>query len=257
MQTTYHWRSKLLLYSLLALLTLRGVPGHCDIAADYTTKLTEANRSYAQGKYDQALHQWKLLLTDFPQASYTDLAQLRVAQCAIADKQWDQAAQALATLRQQSPTGAYLAESTVLLFQTDLALNKLPEADALWNEVFTRWPQSTYVLQVATFFFQAAQIKAPATAEEKLRQLLAQGWTQAELLRVIYTPLIAAGRVTDARDVHERCQSLLRAAGAPEAQRAADEAAFSESLAQTPSRRCYRTSTTRLRRETCLPRGTG
>lgn len=73
MQTTYHWRSKLLLYSLLALLTLRGVPGHCDIAADYTTKLTEANRSYAQGKYDQALHQWKLLLTDFPQASYTDL----------------------------------------------------------------------------------------------------------------------------------------------------------------------------------------
>ena len=200
------------LVELVILLALFGA-GQGLAADNYTARLTEAARSYARGDYATALPQWLQLASDFPEEPQRDLALLRTAQCAIAGKHWEQAARALTALRAAYPRSTYRAETAVLLYATELSLNKLPEANALWQEIFTQWPQSPYELQVAAIYLLAPQIPTGEQEKVRARQVLALEWD--ELLTMLYPPSLPANRVMDTLAAHEHCCALLILANAP------------------------------------------
>lgn len=218
------------LFVLASLLVIAGVAGKCITTDDYTERLTAAMRSYAQEQYATSLTQWQQLLTDYPQAAQSDLALLRVAQCSIAGKQLDRATQALTALRAQYPASTYRAEGTVLLYSVELALNKLPDADTLWKEISAQWPCSPYVIQMEVFYLQAPQIKVSEQERAKMHQVLAREQEFAELVTLLYSPLLQAGRVTEALAMHEHSQALLKLAGATQKQLDVEEAAYRDSL---------------------------
>ncbi len=215
---------------LLALICFLALAGQCMAGDDYSERLTAAIRSYAQEQYATSLTQWQQLLTDFPQAPQSDLALLRVAQCSIAAKQLDRATQVLTALRAHYPASSYRADGTVLLYAVDLALNKQPDDDTLWNEISTQWPCSPYVLQMEAFYLQAPQIKVAEQERGKMRQVLAREQEFAELVTLLYSPLLQAGRVTEALAMHEHSQALLKLAGATQKQLDVEETAYRDSL---------------------------
>jgi len=215
---------------LLACLAWGGGGGWCASPDAYTTRFVSAMRSQSQQHYEEALGQWQQLVADFPNASSTDLAWLHIAQCAVAKKHWEQAEQALTNMHARFSTTPYRAESAVLLFITDLQVNKSDEADHLWQEIFTTWPQSPYTLQAAVALFEATSVKVTPSAMNKCRQALTMEWD--ELLRMIYPPLIKAGHVEDAVATHEHCQALLDAVSAPETVKDAESDAYRQSLSK-------------------------
>ena len=131
------------------------------------TTLAQCDTLFTQGKFTEAIPLYEQFIAQFPTSNGVDQAMWRLGQCYIRTNQSQQAIDTLEKLHQQYPTGLMVRNGTVDLFKIRLAQGKKEQAQALMDEIYTRWPGTEFTYEVVYTVYQQK-------AQEDLEQ--AQAW---------------------------------------------------------------------------------
>jgi tetratricopeptide (TPR) repeat protein len=192
-----------------ALGSVRAIP-----AADVTTWLT-ATQAYLRHDYATAHAGFTRLL----RAEWTPAERAKLlwqdAECLRRLDRPAEAATMLERLMQVAPESPDLLQGRPLLYQYYLSAGATEQAEALWREALPRVQRTPYLWDLLTPRLVAFANTAPDRLGSLAEVIVAAKPSAATLTTAVYRPLFAARRLTEARTLHERLQTLFAAKGPP------------------------------------------